>query len=321
MSALTDLAGLPLEPGPAAASPAVASPAAASPAVASLTAASPAAAGRPGRRLPGAASDLGWALSDVSVFTWRALARIAATPEQVLNVTVQPVVLVLLFSYVFAGALKLPGGGNYRDYLIAGVIAVNMGAAAQGAAISMAVDRSTGLVDRLRSLPMSRAAFITGRTLADLVTTGLAALVTAGTGLAVGWRVHGSLAGLAAAAGLALLFGYCAAWAGACVGILARGPEAAQAVGLTVIVPLSLTSNAFIVTSAMPGWLQAVADWNPVSVLAAACRRLLGNPDPAASLPAWPMRHPELASAAWSLALLAVLMPATVCLYIRGNRR
>ena len=168
---------------------------------------------------------------------------------------------------------------------------------------------------------MSRVAFIAGRTLADLFTTGLAAVVVAATGLAVGWRVHGTPADVASAAGLALLFGYCAAWAGACVGMLARGPEAAQAVGLTVIVPLSLTSNAFITTTAMPGWLQAVADWNPVSVLAAACRQLLGNPDPAAVIAAWPMRHPEVASAAWSLALLAVLMPVTVWLYVRGNRR
>ena len=297
MSALSDLALLPLEPGSAAARPTART------------------------RLSGAASSLSWALSDVGVLTGRALARIVSTPEQVLNVSVQPVVLVLLFSYVFDGAIKLPGGGNYRDYLIAGVIAVNMGAAAQGAAISMAVDRTTGLVDRLRALPMSRAAFIAGRTLADLVTAVLAAAVAAGTGLAVGWRVHGSPAGIAAAAGLALLFGYCAAWAGACVGMLARGPEAAQAVGLTVIVPLSLTSNAFIATTAMPGWLQAVADWNPVSVLAAACRQRLGNPNPAAAIAAWPMRHPELASAAWSLALLAVLMPVTVWLYVRGNRR
>jgi ABC transporter DrrB family efflux protein len=297
VSALAGLAQLPLEPGTAAARRAERS------------------------RLSGAASSLGWALSDVSVLTWRALARIAATPEQILNVTVQPVVLVLLFSYVFNGAIKLPGGGSYRDYLIAGVIAVNMGAAAQGAAISMAVDQSTGLVDRLRSLPMSRSAVVAGRTLADLVPTVLAAAVAAGTGLAVGWRVHGSPAGIAGAAGLAVLFGYCAAWAGACIGLLARGPVAAQAVGLTVIVPVSLTSNAFIATTAMPGWLQAVADWNPVSVLAAACRQLLGNPDPAAAIAAWPMRHPEVASAASSLALLAVLIPATVWLYVRGNRR
>ncbi|HEY3881739.1 MAG TPA: ABC transporter permease [Trebonia sp.] len=297
MSSLADAAPIPLDPGAASAPPIARS------------------------WLPGAARSLGWVLSDVSVLTWRAVARIAATPEQLLNVTVQPVVLVLLFSYVFDGAIKLPGGGNYRDYLIAGVVAVNMGATVQGAAISMSVDQTTGLVDRLRSLPMSRAAVIVGRTLADLVTTVIASVVTAGTGLAVGWRAHGTPEGIVAAAALALLFGYCAAWAGACVGILARGPEAAHAVGLTVIVPLSLTSNAFIVTTAMPGWLQAVADWNPVSILAAACRQLLGNPDPAAAIAAWPMRHPEAASAAWSLVLLTVLIPATVWLYARRNRR
>ena len=117
------------------------------------------------------------------------------------------------------------------------------------------------------------------------------------------------------------MFGYSAAWAGACVGILARGPESAQAVGLTVIVPLSLTSNAFISTASLPSALQVVANWNPVSVLAAACRRLLGNPDPAAAIHAWPMQHPELASALWSLALLAVMAPLTVRLYIHRTGR
>jgi len=309
MSALAELPRLPVEPS--------------AETVTSAGAGAAAVRGRPrwASQLVAAVTELRWTVSDVLVLTGRALARIATTPEQVLNVTVQPLVLVLLFSYVFAGAIALPGGGNYRDYLIAGVIAVNMGAAAQGAAISMAVDLSTGLIDRLRALPMSRAAVIIGRTLADLVTTVIAAAVAVIAGLAVGWRVHGTPAGLALAAGLALLFGFCAAWAGACVGLLARGPEAAQAVGMTLILPLSLTSNAFIATTAMPGWLQAVADWNPVSVLASACRRLLGNPDPAAALPAWPMRHPELASAAWSLALLALLVPLTVGLYVRGNRR
>ena len=281
----------------------------------------PRAWGVPGRTWPKRLDNLRWALSDMRVLTWRTLARIAATPEQVLNVTVLPLVFVLLFSYVFNGAIILPGHGSYRDYLIAGIIAVNMGGTAQGAAIGLALDLSTGLIDRFRSLPMSRAAVIVGRTLADLVTTVLGATVAALGGLAVGWRVHASPAGIGLAVALALLFGYSAAWAGACAGILARGPEAAQAVGLTLIVPLSLTSNAFISTTAMPGWLQAVADWNPVSVLASACRQLLGNPDPAAAIQSWPMQHPELASALWSLALLAVMAPLTVWLYVRRNQR
>jgi ABC-2 type transport system permease protein len=264
---------------------------------------------------------LRWALSDVWVLTWRTLARIATTPEQLLNVTVLPLVFVLLFSYVFDGAIVLPGHGNYRDYLIAGIFAVNMGGTAQGAAIGLAVDLSTGLIDRFQSLPTSRAALIIGRTLADLITTLVGATVTVLTGLAVGWRIHVGLAGVLLALVLALLFGYSAAWAGACIGILARGPESAQAVGLTVIVPLSLTSNAFISTTSLPPVLRAVANWNPVSVLAAACRRLLGDPDPAAAIHSWPMQHPELASALWSLVLLAVLAPLTVWLYVHRTGR
>jgi len=264
---------------------------------------------------------LRWAFADVSVLTWRTLARIATTPEQLLNVTVQPLIFVLLFSYVFDGAIILPGRGDYRDYLIAGVIAINMGGTAQGAAIGLAVDLTTGMVDRFRSLPMSRASVLAGRTLADLTLTIIAGAVTVLAGLAVGWRVHAGPLRIAEAAALALLFAYAAAWAGACVGLLARGAESAQAVGLTLIVPLSLTSNAFISTEHLTPWLRHIADWNPVSVLAAACRQLLGNPDPAAAIPAWPMQHPELASALWSALMLALLAPLAVALYIRRGRR
>jgi ABC-2 type transport system permease protein len=264
---------------------------------------------------------LSWAFTDVRVLTWRTLARIIATPEQLLNVTVLPVVFVLLFSYVFNGAIVLPGHSNYRDYLIAGLFAVTMGGTAQGAAIGLAVDLSTGLVDRFRSLPMSRATVLAGRTMADLITTLIAGAVTAVSGLAVGWRIHAGLAEVILAFGLALLFAYSAAWAGACVGLLARGAESAQAVATTVIVPLSLTSNAFISTAQMTPVLRGIADWNPVSVLAAACRRLLGNPDPAAAIGSWPMQHPALASALWSLTLLAVTAPLAVWLYVRRARR
>ena len=272
-------------------------------------------------RTRAALRELRWALADVRVLTWRTLARIAATPEQLLNVTIQPLIFVLLFSYVFNGAIILPGHGSYRQYLIAGIFAINMGGTAQGAAIGLAVNLSTGLVNRFRSLPMSRAAVLAGRTVADLVLTILAATVTAAAGLLVGWRIHSSPADVLLAAGLALLFGYAAAWAGACVGMLARGAESAQAIGLTIMVPLSLTSNAFISTAGLTPWLRDVANWNPISVLAAACRQLLGNPDPAAAIPAWPMQHPELASALWSVGLIVTLAPLAVWLYVRRTRR
>jgi ABC transporter DrrB family efflux protein len=264
---------------------------------------------------------LRWALTDVRVLAWRTLARIATTPEQLLNVTVLPLVFVLLFGYVFGGAVTLPGHGSYRDYLIAGLVAVNMGGTAQGAAIGLSVDLSTGLIDRFRALPMSRSAVIGGRTLADLILTLIATTVTVAAGLAVGWRVHAGLADILLAFLLALLFAYSAAWIGACVGLIVRGPESAQAVGLTVIIPLSLTSNAFIPTASLPGVLNVIANWNPVSVLASACRKLLGNPDPAAGIHSWPMQHPGLASALWSLALLAVTVPLATWLYVHRTRR
>ena len=284
--------------------------------------AGPGLSAEPGRGAARAAAEsLRWALTDVRVLTWRTLARIATTPEQLLNVTVQPLIFVLLFSYVFNGAILLPGRGDYREYLIAGIFAINMGGTAQGAAIGLAVDLSSGLIDRFRSLPMSRATVLAGRTLADLAMTLVAATVTAASGLAVGWRIHTGPADVLAAVGLATLFAYASAWAGACVGLLARGAESAQAVGLTIIVPLSLTSNAFISTARLTPWLRDIANWNPISVLASACRQLLGNPDPASAIRSWPMQHPELASALWSVTLLGTLAPLGVWLYVRRTRR
>ncbi len=277
--------------------------------------------------LPAAAPELAWprrlrwAVNDVWVLTRRTLIRMLSTPEQLLNVTLQPLMFVLVFSYVFNGAIMLPGHGSYREYLVAGIFAVNVGGTAQGTAIGLAVDLSTGLIDRFRSLPMARATVLAGRIMADLAMTGVATAVTVAAGLVVGWRIHGGLAGAAAAIGLALLFGYAAGWAGACIGLLARGAEAAQAVGLLLLLPLSLTSNAFVSTARMTPWLRHIADWNPVSVLAAACRQLLGNPNPAAALPVWPMRHAELASALWSLLLIAVLAPLAIRLYTRRGQR
>ena len=250
------------------------------------------------------------------VLTWRTLARIARTPEQLLNVTVQPLVFVLLFSYVFNGAIVLPVAGSYRDYLIAGIVAINMGGTAQGAAIGLAVDLSSGLVDRFRSLPMNRAVVLFGRTLADLDDDAHG-----------GRRHHHERAGR----GLADPRRGCRSAAGRRAGLAVRlrgrmdrrlrraagpGAESAQAIGLTVLVPLSLTSNAFISTAGLTPWLRDVTNWNPISALAAACLQLLGNPDPAATIRSWPMQHPVMASALWSALIISVTAPLAVRLYI-----
>jgi ABC-2 type transport system permease protein len=177
-----------------------------------------------------------------------------------------------------------------------------------------------GIIDRFRSLPMSRAAVLIGRTSSDLLTQMIGALVVAVTGLAIGWQIHNGLGDALAGFGLALLFGYAFSWAGVCLGMVLRSVEAAQQLGFILFLPLMFISNAFVPTQGMPGWLQAVANWNPFSAVAASCRRLFGNPDPSALVQAWPMQHPELAVLGWSALLLAIFAPLAVRLYARKSR-
>jgi ABC-2 type transport system permease protein len=258
-----------------------------------------------------------WGITDVLVLTWRSLARIAREPETLLDVTVQPVIFVLLFAYVFGSAITLPGGGSYHEYLIGGMLGMGVTGTAPGTAVALVTDMSSGLIDRFRALPMSRAGVLAGRTLADLLTQVIGVLVVTAAGLAIGWRVHTGPADVLAAFGLALLFGYALSWAGAYLGMLLRSPEAAQQLGFILFLPMTFISNAFVPTQGMPGWLQAVANWNPFSALAAATRHLFGNPNPAALVHVWPMQHSELATAIWSAALLAVFAPLAVRQYRR----
>ena len=256
-------------------------------------------------------------VSDVWVLTKRSIARIRREPETLAEVTIQPILFVLMFAYVFGGAIGLPGGGSYHEYLIGGMLGMGLAQTAPGTAVAVVSDMSTGLIDRFRSLPMSRAAVLTARTIADLLTQVIGALVVAGVGLAIGWRVHTDAADVIAAFALALLFGYAFTWAGVCLGMVLRSPEAAQQSGFIIFLPLTFISSAFVPTQGMPGWLQPVAEWNPMSSLAAACRHLFGNPNPAAAVHAWPTQQPELAVICWSLGMLLVFAPLAVRLYRR----
>ena len=257
-----------------------------------------------------------WAVKNTWVLCRRSIARIAREPEQLSDVTIQPVIFVLLFTYVFGSAIHLPGGASYHQYLISGMFGMSMAGTAPGTAVGLTADMSTGLIDRFRSLPIARSAVLAGRALSDLAAQVLGILVLAGTGLAVGWRIRGGVGDTIAALGLCLLFAFAMTWAGACAGMLLRSPESAQALGFIVFLPLSFVSSAFVPTQGMPAWLRDFADWNPISAMAAACRQLFGgSPAPAAA--AWPMQHPELAVAAWSVALIAVFAPTAVCLYRR----
>ena len=218
---------------------------------------------------------------DSLVVARRNLIRMTRIPEVVIFGLIQPIMFVVLFSYVFGGSMNIGGTTDpavYREFLMAGIFAQTVTFATAGAGAGIADDMHKGLIDRFRSLPMSRGAVLTGRTLADLVQTALTLLVLAIVALLVGWRIHEGLPKALGAFGLLLLLGYAFTWIGALIGLSVRTPEAATSGGLVWLFPVTFISNAFVDSSQMTPWLRHIADWNPFSATVQACRVLFGNP-------------------------------------------
>jgi ABC-2 type transport system permease protein len=248
-------------------------------------------------------------LNDIAVLSGRNLVHIARDPLQLSDVTIQPVLFTILFVYVFGSGVVLPHGGSYKAFAIAGLLALNLTTSAMGTAVGLSTDLNSGVIDRFRTLPMWRPAVLIGRSIADLLTAGICTTIVALTGLAIGWRPEGSLASTVAGFAIFLLFSYAVSWGCACLGILSKGPESAQGTGLVILFPLAFVSNALVPTEHMPALLRFIADWNPVSAVTAAARHFFANPNPSATIHAWPMQHPVATSLLWSLALLAVFAP------------
>jgi ABC-2 type transport system permease protein len=267
--------------------------------------------------LPAPSRHLGQRFADVIVLTGRNLVHIAREPLQLSDVTIQPVLFTLLFVYVFGSGVVLPGGGSYTDFAIAGLLALNLTTSAMGTAVGLSTDLNTGVIDRFRTLPMWRAAVLVGRSVADLSTAALCTLIVAVTGLVIGWRPHASVLSVIAGFALFLLFSYALSWGCGCLGIVSKGPESAQGIGLVILFPLAIVSNGLVPTQRMPTILRIIADWNPVSAVTAAARQLWGNPNPSATIHAWPMQHPVAASLLWSVALLVIFAPLANLLYRR----
>jgi ABC-2 type transport system permease protein len=257
---------------------------------------------------------LGGRWHDVVVLTRRNIVHIAREPLQLSDVTVQPVLFTLLFVYVFGSGVPIHGG-SYVDFAIAGLMLLNLTTSAMGTAVGLSSDLSTGAIDRFRTLPMWRSAVLVGRSVADLLSATLCVTIVALTGLAIGWRTDASPLAILAGFGIALLFSYALSWGCACLGIVSKGPESAQGVGLIILFPLAIVSNALVPTQGMPDWLRTLADWNPVSAVTAAVRDLFDNPNPSHAINAWPMQHPVEAALAWSILLLAVFVPLAAHLY------
>src|SRR5487761_601223 len=249
-------------------------------------------------------------VSDTWDVTWRNCLTMARTPQVLVFATVQPVMFVLLFRYAFGGAIRVPGV-PYVDYLMPGIFAQSVAFGALGTAVGLATDARSGLLERFRTLPMSRLAILAGRTFADLLRNLLVLAVMIGMGFAVGFRPQVGAAPFLAAVGLVALFGYCLSWVFVSLGLRMSDAEAAQAAGVPIMVLLVFASPAFIPLDTMPGWLQSVAGHQPLAALVDAMRPLvLGGPT---------AKH-VLISIAWCAGLFMVFATLSVRQYRRLNR-
>jgi ABC-2 type transport system permease protein len=260
---------------------------------------------------------VGRALTDAGVLAWRSLKRIPRTPDMLIYATIQPIMFVLLFAYVFGDAIPIPGAPGakaYREFLMSGIFAQTMAFAVASASVGLADDMSKGLIDRFRSLPMARSGVIAGRVVGDLVFNAFVMVVMVICGFIVGWRWHNGLANALAAFAILLLFAFAMLWVGALIGLSVGGPEVAASAGLIWLFPLTFLSNAFVPTPNLPGALQPVAEWNPISSIVAACRHLFGNPSPFAS-DGFPAQHPVLLSLIWCTVIIVIFAPLAVRKY------
>jgi len=260
-------------------------------------------------------------LVDTAVVVKRNLTKILRVPEILLFTLVSPIMFVLLFAYVFGSAIDLQGT-TYREFLIAGIFAQTVVFGSTWTGASLAEDMQKGVIDRFRSLPMSRAAMLLGRTLSDVVLNVLSIGVMVLTGLAVGWRVHTSWWEALAGFGILLLFAFAFSWVMALVGLIVPGPEVVNNASFIVIFPMTFVANTFVPLETLPTVLRTFAEWNPVSAVTQASRELFGNSAGVATVSdAWPISHPIAYTVLWSALIVAVFVPLSVRQYVRASQR
>ncbi len=258
-------------------------------------------------------------LVDGLVVTWRNLKRIPRIPELAIFAILQSIMFVVLFAFVFGGAIPLPGGGSYREFLMPGIFAQTIVFAAATTTIGMTDDVNKGIIDRFRSLPMARPAVLIGRSLADVVYNGGILIVLMLSGLVVGWTVRTGVPELLAGVGLLLLFAFAMSWVGIWLGLSVPTVEVAQQVGFIVLFPITFISNVFVPPQTLPDWLQPFAEWNPTSTLTASLRELWGNPNPFAS-DSFPSQEPVLVTLVWVVVIVAIFAPLGVRRYRSMSR-
>jgi ABC transporter DrrB family efflux protein len=259
--------------------------------------------------------------ADAAVVAKRNVIKIKRSPEVLVFVLLSPIMFVLLFGYVFGNSIDVPGG-DYREFLIAGVFAqtVLFGSTFTGAGI--ADDMQKGIIDRFRSLPMARSAVLAGRTASDIIYNSISITIMSLTGLLVGWRIRTSVLEAAGGFLLLLLFAYAFSWVMAYVALLVPSVEVINNASFMVIFPLTFLANTFVPSDDLPGPLQAFAEWNPVSSVVQAARELFGNiPDGTPEPGAWSLQNPVLYTLLWIVVIIGVFAPLAVHRYRTSGKR
>ncbi len=267
--------------------------------------------------VPPLAERRGSFLGDCWVVARRGLLHMRRQPEALADVTLQPVMFVLLFAYVFGGAISVADGG-YREFLMGGIFAQTIVFGAFGVAIGLASDRTNGAIDRFRSLPMARGAVLGGHALSSLLRALLPLLLMSICGLIVGWRINEDPVHAVAAYALMIAFSFAVIWIGVLMGTMLPSVEAVQGVGFTAIFPITFIASTFVPVNTLPPVLRTIAEWNPVTTMAEALRQLFGNPSgDFGSDPPWSLQHPVAYTLIWIVAIVAVCAPLAIRAYQR----
>jgi ABC transporter DrrB family efflux protein len=252
----------------------------------------------------------------VRTHVWRNIKHIRRMPEMLADVTFQPIMFVVLFAYVFGGSIN--AGVNYREWLLPGIMAQTMAFSCFVVAVGLTNDLNKGVIDRFRSLPISRGSVLIGRSISSLIHSSIGVLVMSVTGLLIGWRIHNGVGKAVLGFALLLLFGFAMIWFGILAGSGLKSVEAVQGVMFTAVFPLTFLADTFAPAANMsPAWLRTIAEWNPISSLVRAMRDLWGNAPPPAADAALPLHHPVLATVLWAIVLTLVLAPLSIRSYTR----
>jgi ABC-2 type transport system permease protein len=255
-------------------------------------------------------------ISDTWVIARRGLLHMRRQPEMLADATIQPIMFVLLFAFVFGGAIHVPGGGSYRSFLMGGIFAQTIVFGAFGVAIALAHDRTNGAIDRFHALPIARSSVLAGHAVANLLKALVPIALMSLAGLAVGWRIEGGLLKALAAYGVMIVFSFAIIWVGVLLGSIIPTPEGVQGIAFVAIFPLTFVASTFVPVTTLPTGLRQFAEWNPVTSLAGALRHLFANPGgTAAPHSAWPLAHPLLYTLLWGVGIVALCAPVAISRY------